>query len=442
MKHRLFFLLIILFALQSLWAQSENEMGLAALLTMAGEKNRDIALAKLNQQKALYLVKTSYSSLYPSISLSSAYSRMKGKTTGYVNIEGIDFETESTYYNNNYSYGLNLNQWLFLPQDISDIMTIARSDTTIANLAQQQSMETAYYNIITSYFNYLKLKSLYNVALEEVSVTEDDMKRSQKMFDLGLLDKSTLLSARISYETSQYNSIQAENDMIQAKWQLCNLAGLDPARDYHISDDGIVFALQDMDFSRQAEYAKRHNLGFLLQQQQGERAEKTFRQAKHEYLPDLSISARAGYSDNELPIRDYAISGGVSLSFSLFEGFRTRYNVAMEKINMRQAVIETEKAKDDLVYTVKQLLLQIKALRDLLHLSQSTEEKAEQDLKLAKARFEAGLGIFLEVDDARVTYIKARSDRFSAFYNLKAAYANLLLLRGDLLDHVRGIAAP
>lgn len=434
--------LIIILIILSARTYSENvpeKIGLQESLRIAHENNMDIKLAILRHWIFDTNIQASFSRLYPNINLNSSFSSTTIKRTGTVNIEGVEFDVSDRTTSQGYSYGISIAQWVFLPQNYLDIKNLADSDTRIAILTHQEQLQNIYYNIIQNYYNYLKTLSLYELAMEDLQTTRDHYNKTKNMFELGLIDRLALSNAEISLQSKEFNLIKAQNDMDIARIEYLDLIGVPLNSNTRIYDDEFRFSADSLSIDQNYAFAKENNISILNKMEQAQKAKHNHRRSRNELLPNISLNSSFSYSGDEFPTSDYRLSGSIAINFNLFRGFQDRYNISIADMRAREHEIELAKLKNDTQLRLKKAIANINVSNSLMALSSSREKKAKGDIELAEARYSAGLAIYLEVEDAKISYIKAKSDRISSYYDNIMANIALLISRGDFLHEVESI---
>lgn len=416
-----------------------DEIGLQESLKIAYEQNLDIKTAIIRKYLSDSNIQLSFSRLYPNININSSFSRSDIKRTGIVNIEGVEFEVSDKSSSETYSYGISLSQWIFLPQNIMDIRNIADSDKKLSILAYQEQLQNIYHTIINRYFNYLKNLSMLELAEEDLETTKDHYNKTLHMFDLGLIDKLALSNAELNLQNKEFNLIRAKNDLSIARMDFLNQIGIPIDSNIRIIDDNIRFSNENLDLQHNYDHAINNNISINYRKEQLNNAQFNYRRAVHENLPNISLSSGFNYASDEFPTSDYRFSNTISISFNLFRGFQDKYNMSINRLRTRENEIELNKVKEEIRLRLGQTLANISVSESLLSLSTKREEMAQNDIELAEARYSSGLAIYLEVEDAKISYIRAKSDRISSYYDHIIANISLLINRGDFLDTVEEI---
>jgi len=151
--------------------------------------------------------------------------------------------------------------------------------------------------------------------------------------------------------------------------------------------------------------------------------------ARAGYLPSAQVFAGYGSRNSQFSTdlsRD--VSGwnaGAQFSWDIFDGFLTRGRV-------RQAKALEEKAGFDLADTTRRIELEVRAAysnfieaREVLESQKKVIEQAEEALRLANTRAEAGTGTQLDVLSAQTALTEARSTQVQALHDYDVTRARL-----------------
>jgi outer membrane protein TolC len=165
--------------------------------------------------------------------------------------------------------------------------------------------------------------------------------------------------------------------------------------------------------------------------------------AKAGYKP--TISAFAGYTWNNSQFTDpndlsYTIHGwnaGGQLTWSLFDG-------ALTVGKVKQANADFDKSRTELDDRSRQIELDVRTAysdfieaQEVLESQHKVQEQAEESLREANARFDAGTGTQLDVLDAETSLTQARTTQVQAQHDYAAARARLERAIGAELASVK-----
>jgi len=156
--------------------------------------------------------------------------------------------------------------------------------------------------------------------------------------------------------------------------------------------------------------------------------------AKAGYIPSLGLSAaynNGGPSAGNLFGDNTAtLTTGLSLSWNLFNGTRTKRGVEQSQISEQIASENLDLATRNLKQDLAQALDQMNALNESVRISKLISEASEQDLLLAQEQYKLGSISILDVLQITARYEDAKSGLIRAQNNLKIAEAGLQQLMG------------
>jgi outer membrane protein TolC len=116
---------------------------------------------------------------------------------------------------------------------------------------------------------------------------------------------------------------------------------------------------------------------------------------------------------------------GASLTFPLFSGFSTTYQIDEARANLDIARANEELVKQTIRFEIEQAFSNLKEVRERITLADLTVKQAQENRELAQGRYAAGVGNAIEVTDALVTEINAKTAYITAIYDYRLAIASL-----------------
>ena len=121
---------------------------------------------------------------------------------------------------------------------------------------------------------------------------------------------------------------------------------------------------------------------------------------------------------------------GLYLSFPFFDGFRASGKVAQARSDLRTKQIEESKLLDSIALEVRQAEFSCREAAEILKALSSTVKQAERLVQMAEKGYEFGVKIRLEVDDAQLNLLQARSNVARANRDHRVAQVNYLWSMG------------
>jgi outer membrane protein len=123
---------------------------------------------------------------------------------------------------------------------------------------------------------------------------------------------------------------------------------------------------------------------------------------------------------------------GVSISVPIFSGNSISTRIQQAKIAVDKQESEYLIQLQDLSVQLQSMVDQLNNYQEIIPINETVLISAEEDLKLAQVRYTQGSTIILEVLDAQVSVVRARSSLIRSKYDAYIEQANLKALLGTL----------
>jgi len=316
---------------------------------------------------------------------------------------------------NQYSNTLNLSQNIFDFGKTSTQVAIQSLNKESSEADLHDVRNQVIFNVKQYYYGFLQGKMSRNVASETVNQFQEHYKMTKAFFETGKSSKIDVTSAEVNLSNARINLLKAENSLRIAKINLNNAMGVTNVPEYEIKDDLIyrpcAISLPD---ALQNAYMNRPDLLSLTRKKEG--LEKTIQLQKKGYLPTLSGNAAYGYTGDDTSL-DKAWNVGVTLTFPLFTGLSTKYQVEEARANLDVLKANEDTLKQKVYQEIESAYLSLREAEERISAGTVVVRQAEENLELAHGRYASGVGSYIEITDAmislnnaKMTYINALSD--------------------------------
>src|SRR6266480_3056036 len=287
------------------------------------------------------------------------------------------------------------------------------------------TVKTQFYQIIVN-------RELVSVNEENVRLLEAQLKDQQNRFEAGTVPRFNVLQADVQLHNQIPQLITAENNLRISKLQLAKTLGLDFKR--RRGDSPPLEAIGDMPYiPRPIELADAIEMGkqrrpFLKQARANVLNQvQQVRATAGQYLPNISTTGGGEWVSDPINSSWHDISKGWT---ALVQGSLPIWDsgmIAGQVIQQRALLSETKITYDDDVRQVEleiqQAYSNLQQNRELVKSQEKNVEQAEEALRLAKARLDAGAGVQLDVLNAQVQLLTAQSTRLQALFGYNSSLA-------------------
>ena len=299
---------------------------------------------------------------------------------------------------------------------------IQRYNTESARYTLENTKDDVAFNVKQAYFSLLQAQKKVVIGRETVEQFQKHLQQAQAFFEVGLKPKFDVTKAEVDLSNAQLALIQAENNLRLARVTLNNAMGLSDAPDYTLEDIPLVKYALPFDQALGQAYTQRSDLLSLVGQKKSSKESITL--AKRTFLPTLSGSANYYYAGTGFPLDD-GWNVGVNLTWPIFSGFLTTYQVAEARANHDTTAANEANLRLTVLLQVQQAYLTLREAEERIVNTELTVRQATENLELATGRYQAGVGNPIEVTDALVVHSNAQTAYVTALYDYKIAAARI-----------------
>ncbi len=411
------YLLLLLISLPSL-AQSNSPATLDDCIRIGLEHNQSLRINRFETDRSVSQAKSNIGMVLPVVNFS---------------LSGTSTDFAGTGWNEGYSSALTLSQNIWDGGAWWNTLKTAKIAQEAANIQYESYEVNTVYQIKAAYYNYLSTQQLLAVYHENQTTSEYQHQLTLERFKLGAASQNDTLRTRVNIEKSRLQIINGEVDLQLKLRNLNIILGREENAVLTLAEPPWQ-AVEVPELNQIINDVIRSNQSLKLLEQNKEVTAYNVKIAKSGYKPSLGFSA--SYRNNAATLGDVfgqttsIKSAGLSLSWNLFNGTRTRRGVEQGKINAKVAVENYDLSVRNLRKELAQTLEQMDALNESLKISQLILAASEQDLLLAQEQYKIGSLSILDVLRITASYEDAKSNLIRTQHNLKIAEAGMLQLMG------------
>jgi outer membrane protein TolC len=281
--------------------------------------------------------------------------------------------------------------------------------------------------VADAYVGVLRARKALSVADSNVRSLEALAGDVAAMFERELVPKNELLAVQVALADARQNRLQAANaaDITLATYNRRLGEPLDRPVDLDEAVPAAGELAADLPALVQDALERRTELAALDQQAQayGELAKVE----RARVLPQVSATGGYNYLENRFLDDEEFASAGVGVQWSFFDGGQSRKRAAALDRNRRATEQQREDAESLIALQVRQAWLAVEETRERVRVTADAVEQAEENLRIARERYGAGLGTQTQLLEAETLRVQALTNRDNAA--LDAGLARLRLAR-------------
>ena len=347
-------------------------------------------------------------------------------------------------------------------------------------IAAEYDLQTAILNatnrVKSAYYAVLAAKANVDIQRANVQVNERQYDRTKAFFDEGLVSKIDLVNQEVYLSDSKIGLVSAENLYQNSIVNLNNAMYVVNAPEYNIEntetfnfknnyaeinllnvantttkEDGTVepknavlttqvektdildnykFTKYPYSLDESVERAYKNRPDLLSMQASKEAAEEALKYTKKSYFPDLTGSVGYNWMNNS-HYSSNGISLGAYLSMNNLNVIDTNLRIKESKAQLEIANQNVELVKQNIYFDVQNAYINMIQLEKNIPLLQTKVRQTLENYELADARYEVGLGNFIELQDAKENYNNAQRDYVQTIYKYNVALTDLQTAMGE-----------
>ncbi|MBM3265415.1 MAG: TolC family protein [candidate division Zixibacteria bacterium] len=333
-----------------------------------------------------------------------------------------------------YSNGITLNQTIYNGSQNWNNIRQEKEQVETSRWNVKSAEYTVTTNVKEQYYGLLRATRLKEVVLEQVKLSEEQLRRSESMFEIGLVAKVDVLQARAQLGQVRINLLNQDRTVFQARAALNNAMGLDVNTMIDvvdpIGDNPMPFGAT-ISMEEATRIADANNPTVQRDESNIRTARIASAIAKGVRWP--TVSGTAGYSRSGSRFQDvygnlgknWNLSLGLNVSVPVWNGTQISANIEQAQVNFMRSEENLEQTRRITRLTIKTALLNLETTRQVIELSNENIVAGEEGLRLAEERYRVGSGTLLDVFNAQVTLAQAKSNLVAARYDYLIAQANL-----------------
>lgn len=321
----------------------------------------------------------------------------------------------------------------------------ARQLLVAANETQDATLQTVFLAAIQAFYQVHANQAAVAATRESERAAGESLRAAEARYRVGSGTPADRLQAQTALSQSTLLRIEAEGRLQTAQGALANAIGRDANRFPALAavSDPAADLRFEQDVGALIDEARRRRPDLRASEAQLRSAEADVVAARSAGWPTVSLAAAANNADTSIGPATRDGSLGVRVDIPLFSGFATNYRVraAEAQRELRDAQLDRMRRQVTLdVWNAWQTLVtatqSVKSAADLL-------ASAEQSARVARGRYEAGVGSLIELLNAQSALASARLQDVQARFQWRTGRATLAQAVGSLdASLLQPVASP
>ena len=359
-----------------------------------------------------------YSALYPQISLAF------GDTRGVANANLF-----SPYvYSTSYAEQISLSQTIFNGFATKGNIDRARAQLNLAFADLNGEKASVSFNLKSAFAQLLYSQKLIKISQDVIDIQQSNARLVKLLYEGGSEDQGDMQLSQANLDQALYNLDQAVRTRDLSGVQLGVLIGKDlPApvlAEGELTTDVLPVK---PDFNKLALLTP----AYFQQRAQVDAAAAGITIANSGWYPTVTANASADRSDSQFPLKSKGWSAGFAVTYPLFQGGATYFDVKAANASLRQALDNLRSGTNDAALTLAQMFKGMVDAEDNVRIQKELLDATALRYKISQADYKNGLMSFQDFNTITESYVGQLQTLLSAQLSAVIAEASWEEARGE-----------
>ena len=447
--------------------ETARSITLSQARELALEHNKDIAKSRLTLEQTSNDAKAYKTNYYPRINLMAAdlYSTnigdftiegghlpiyMLNPTTGtylpnvtmgadgnYILNQYADFPSQKIDYKlgNIFLGSISLTQPLYMGGKITAAYRMASRGADMASENIRLTESQVILNTDEAYMQAIRARQLAEVAHSYKELLDELLKNVESAVRHGLKTRNDQMKVQVKLNEAELAIQRAENGIRLSTMNLCHVVGLPLNTPIQCTMDDGQWATELPLHGDGGSVAARPEVAIL--QAKTDIATQQVKLTRSDYMPQLALFAGFSYvngvkvSGNKL-LDSGSGAVGATLKVPLVTFGERTYKIRSAKARQQIAETEQQDLTEQMQLELAQAANNFDEAQTELSITKRSLEQAEENMRLARQQYDAGMEPLSQLLDAQAMWQQASADLVNARCQLQVAHTKLLKAQGVL----------
>ncbi|MCC5663197.1 TolC family protein [Nostoc sp. CHAB 5784] len=418
--------------------QANQPITLAQALELARQNNRDLQVSLLELERNRAALREAQAALLPTLNLSSDITRTQSAST-QLQLEQREQQTgipqPGDEAGTSFSGEAELSYNIYTSGRVQANIRAAEEQVRFNELAVETQSEEIRLNVATDYYDLQQADEQVRIAQSAVQNSEASLRDAEALERAGVGTRFDVLRSQVNLANAQQDLTLARSQQAIARRRLATRLSLAQAVNISAADPVQLAGLWNptLEQSIVLAFQNRPELQQFLAQRNI--SEQQRRQALGELGPQVSLVASYNLLDqfdDGVSITD-GYSLGIRASLNLFDGGAARARADQSRANIALAETRFAEQRNQIRFQVEQAFSTQQSSLENVQTANTALEQAREALRLARLRFQAGVGTQTDVINSENDLTRAEGNRVTAILDYNRALAQLqrsVTLRG------------
>ena len=409
--------------------QANQSISLSQALELAKRNNNDLQVSVLQLERSKSVLREAQAALMPSVDLSGdvTNSRSVGDTLAVKRQRNNGLTVDDAPSNTVFSGTAQIRYDLYTSGRRNAAIKEAEERIRVQELDVERQSEEIRLNVARAYYDLQQADENVRISQSAVTNAQASLKDAVALERAGVGTRFDVLRSQVNLANSQQDLTSAFSQQQIARRKLAPLLNLSQSASISAGDPVKLAGLwqHPLEQSIVLAYQNRPELQQNLAQRNISEAQR--KQALAALGPQVSLVGRYNLLDqfdDDTSVSD-GYSLGVQATFSLYDGGAAKARAAQSKTNIAIAETQFSEQRNQIRFQVEQAYSTQASNLENVQTSNVALEQAKESLRLARLRFQAGVGTQTDVINALNDLTRSEGNRVKAILDYNRALTEL-----------------
>ncbi len=338
-----------------------------------------------------------------------------------------------------YNASININYVLFDGLGRSYNYKQLKEQYKLTELQARETIENTISQLFLVYYNVAQLTENIDALNTTLTISKDRLLRAKYQFDYGQSTKLGVLNAEVDINNDSINLINAKQQLVNFKRDLNVVLGNALESDFSVDTTISFITLLNKEVLFEA--AKTRNNLLLQTEKNIDISNLAIKSGKSGYLPTVGLNGSYGWNENNNNAASFVtvstntgLSGGINLTWNLFDGGATINRVKSAKINLENQELQKQQILISIQRDFDNVWDNYQNRLNIYKIQESNIITAQNNFERTSEKFKLGQVNSIAFRQAQLNLVNAELSRNQAKYLAKLAELELLQISGELLN--------
>lgn len=423
-----------------LWSQSR--VSLEDAVRLALEKHPTVEAAAAAQRAAAARLEQARSGYLPKLNYAESWQRSNNPVFVFGSLLTQHRFTEQNFaigplnrpdFLNNFQSQLTVDQVIWDGGLTRTATRSAELGRTVTNEERRRAEMQLIAGVVRAYFGVLVSQEGLNVAREAVRSAEADLKRAEALRAAGMATDADVLAIRVHLAAMQEQEIRRSYELAVARAALNEALGMPLDTEHELSTPLAPTAVPEAPLAEHEASAEENRPEARQSRVAAELADVQTEAARAALRPQVFFRV-AFEADRERFVTRGGANwfAGAFVRWNLFNGFADQARIREASEELARARARQRQTGAAVRLEVRKAYSDLRSAQERVQVASASVAMAEENLRIVRNRYEAGLTTVTELLRSQTALLEARLRRLAAVHDQRVAAAALELAAGRL----------